>query len=210
MTLRRIVFSLAAALAVFAGFASAPPAAAGPAASAPAARAIAPALALPAQSPSGPTSFAGTLGTFVQVSDACSYYPLTPCGGGAEVQISARVADGLAAWVGQTVRIDVEYEVCGSGIAGQPLTGPVAVRVEALHAPCPAAVTCRRLTGRVPDAAIQAALANPSNVMGWLDRCNPAIPGSPVNGLRYNLSLRNSAVPYHPIYNHLVFRCGCP
>jgi hypothetical protein len=66
------------------------------------------------------------------------------------------------------------------------------------------------LVGRVPDAAVQAALANPAGVLGWLERCNPAVPASPANALRFNLSTRNPAVPYHPIFNQLVYRCGCP
>jgi hypothetical protein len=187
-------------VAAAAGFATTTPAAAqGPTAVPPAP------TALP-----GPQVFAGTFGAYVAVADACSYYPLTLCDGSGEVQISERVAGTLAVWVGQPVRVEVTYEVCGSGIAGQPLTGAVATHVEPLEVECPQPDACLRLVGRVPDAAVQAALANPARVLGWLERCNPAVPASPLNGLRHNLSLRNPAVPYHPIFNHLVFRCSCP
>ncbi len=64
--------------------------------------------------------------------------------------------------------------------------------------------------GRVPNAAINAATANPDTVYGWEQLCFPNRPAGPFNQLRDKLSLRNPAAPYHPIYNGLVWKCGCP
>lgn len=69
---------------------------------------------------------------------------------------------------------------------------------------------CDWLNGRVPGAAINAALANQANVYGYNMLCYPSRPPGPYNGLRTKLSLRNPGVPYHPVYNGLVFKCGCP
>jgi len=64
------------------------------------------------------------------------------------------------------------------------------------------------LTGRVPAAAIAAALADPSSVWGWNVPCNPNVPVGPHNPLRRTLRLQNPNVPYHPLFNGLVFACG--
>jgi hypothetical protein len=62
----------------------------------------------------------------------------------------------------------------------------------------------------VPGAAINAALANQAGVFGYGMLCYPNRPPGPYNGLRTHLSLRNAGIPYHPVYNGLVFKCGCP
>lgn len=72
------------------------------------------------------------------------------------------------------------------------------------------AVQCELLADRVPPAAIHAALANPASVEGWNELCYPNRPPDPFNVPRRSLSLKNPGLPYHPIYNGLVFRCGCP
>jgi len=69
---------------------------------------------------------------------------------------------------------------------------------------------CAILDGRVPPAAVEAALANPSLVAGWDELLNPGSPPSPSNPRRRWLTLRNAAVPYHPLFNPLVFKIGCP
>jgi hypothetical protein len=69
---------------------------------------------------------------------------------------------------------------------------------------------CDYLTGRVPVAAINDAVANAAAVYGYGMLCQPNVPPNPWNGLRNKLSLRNPAVPYHPVYNGLVWSCGCP
>jgi hypothetical protein len=69
---------------------------------------------------------------------------------------------------------------------------------------------CTFLTSRVPAAAINEAVANPDQVYGYGQLCFPNVPPSPFNELRNKLSIRNPAVPYHPLYNGLVWSCGCP
>lgn len=71
------------------------------------------------------------------------------------------------------------------------------------------AKVCDRLRGKVPAAAIDEALANPSAVGGWNDRCMPNLPPGMGNGPRRYLGLANEAAPYHPMFNGLVWRCGC-
>lgn len=72
------------------------------------------------------------------------------------------------------------------------------------------AFVCNPIIGRVPPAAISAALANPSAVYGWLDPANPALPPGPNNPLKRWLSLSNLNKAFHPIFNALVFKVGCP
>jgi hypothetical protein len=63
---------------------------------------------------------------------------------------------------------------------------------------------------RVPPAAIASAMANPASISGWGRPCNIGVPTSGANPLRTYLSLHNINKPYHPLFNSLVFRCGCP
>lgn len=68
---------------------------------------------------------------------------------------------------------------------------------------------CPQVEARVPAPALASALANPRAVRGYGDRCFPSQPASPFNPLRDRLSLQNPNRPYHPIYNVLIFACGC-
>jgi len=70
-------------------------------------------------------------------------------------------------------------------------------------------VVCEGLDGKVPAAAVAEGAGNPTGVSGWMDLCHPNLPASPYNTLRRFLDIRNPGAPYHPIYNSLVFRCGC-
>lgn len=69
---------------------------------------------------------------------------------------------------------------------------------------------CPGLDQVVPQAAINAAMANPASVNGWGQLCNPSLPAGPSNTLRSNLSLQTRNKPWHPLFNSLVFKCGCP
>jgi len=63
---------------------------------------------------------------------------------------------------------------------------------------------------RVPQADIEAALADPERISGWGELCNPNVPYHPIsNGYRTALRLRNPNLGYHPVFNSLVFGCGC-
>lgn len=72
-----------------------------------------------------------------------------------------------------------------------------------------AGTVCPRLSGRVPGAAISEAMANPASVNGWGQRCIPSQPAGPTNGLRTHLGLQNESLAYHPLFNGLIWRCGC-
>ena len=45
---------------------------------------------------------------------------------------------------------------------------------------------------------------------GWGQPANSSLPVSPQNRLRTRLSLKDYGKPYHPIYNSVVFKAGCP
>ncbi|MBK8540730.1 MAG: S8 family serine peptidase [Ardenticatenia bacterium] len=62
----------------------------------------------------------------------------------------------------------------------------------------------------VPQAAIDAAVADPGKVSGYGQPAVPGKPVSPFNPLRECLSIRNPANSYHPLFNSLVFKAGCP
>ncbi len=70
-------------------------------------------------------------------------------------------------------------------------------------------IACRGLDKYVPQQVINDALANPSSVQGYGARCYPSQPPSPYNLTRHYLSLRRP-VPYHPLFNGLIYKCGCP
>lgn len=70
--------------------------------------------------------------------------------------------------------------------------------------------SCPQLDGRAPAAAIAAAMAAPNRVAGYGLRCSANLPGSPANPYRRNLTLRNIALAYHPLFNGFALRCGCP
>jgi plastocyanin len=75
----------------------------------------------------------------------------------------------------------------------------------------PGVNVCDFAVRRVPPAVINAAVANPSRVQGWNQPCNPSLPMDPFfNPLRSWLSLDAISKPFHPVYNSLVFKCGCP
>jgi hypothetical protein len=76
--------------------------------------------------------------------------------------------------------------------------------------PAAEAHACDFVLRRVPRVAIDAALANPAQVRGWLEPLNPGLPIGPGNPLKTWLSLQNIAAPYHPLFNALVFKVGCP
>lgn len=68
---------------------------------------------------------------------------------------------------------------------------------------------CSYVSSQVPNAVINAALGNPASVNGWGQTCNPNLAQSPANPLRGWLGLQNRAVPYHPLFNSVIWRCGC-
>lgn len=83
----------------------------------------------------------------------------------------------------------------------------------------PAGCVCRITRQKVPRAYIDLALANPPSIMGWNQLQNPNKPGSPPyptprhdwppNPRRTCLDLQNRAVPFHPLFNSVLWRAGC-
>lgn len=70
----------------------------------------------------------------------------------------------------------------------------------------PAPQVCPGLAARVPAAVIADALAQPATVYGWTLPCRS-------NGFdlaRRNLGLSDPGKAWHPLFNGLAFKCGCP
>lgn len=77
-------------------------------------------------------------------------------------------------------------------------------------APASGIVTCPNLDALAPQVAIDWALQQPNQVLGWNEVCFPNQPPSWWNHPRRSLTLHRIAEPYHPLFNALVFKCGCP
>lgn len=94
--------------------------------------------------------------------------------------------------------------------AQPPLPTP---RPTTLPAPLPTLIpeiiVCRGLDERVPTDAISAAELDPASIAGYRQPCYPNRPPGPWNGIRGYLDLQRRGVPYHPLFNGLVWRCGC-
>ncbi len=75
--------------------------------------------------------------------------------------------------------------------------------------PDPEAQACPGLDAQVPASVIAAALGSPDSISGWNELCNPGLSRSIWNTLRQHLNLRNSGAPYNPLYNGVVYKCGC-
>jgi Tol biopolymer transport system component len=68
---------------------------------------------------------------------------------------------------------------------------------------------CPQIIRYVPRAVIDAALANPSSVDGWMQPSNPALPPGFNNPPRIWLSLRDLGKPFGP-FNGVVWKPWCP
>lgn len=83
----------------------------------------------------------------------------------------------------------------------------------------PGLCVCRITRLKAPQSVIDLALANPPSVMGWNLLQNPNKPGSPPfptpghdwppNPRRTCLDIQNRAVPFHPLFNSVIWRAGC-
>lgn len=74
----------------------------------------------------------------------------------------------------------------------------------------PQASACTFIHSRVPPAVINAALADPPRVRGWMELLNPSAAPGPFNPRKIHLSLLNISVPYHTLHNPVVFKPWCP
>jgi hypothetical protein len=80
-------------------------------------------------------------------------------------------------------------------------------------APTPTQISgkvCEFIQNRVPNAVINDALANPTQVQGYGELQFPNLPAGPYNLPRTWLSLRNVGVSWHALYNPVIFKAGCP
>lgn len=83
----------------------------------------------------------------------------------------------------------------------------------------PGLCVCRITRLKAPQSVIDLALSNPPSVMGWNLLQNPNKPGSPPfptprhdwppNPRRTCLDIQNRAVPFHPLFNSVIWRAGC-
>jgi hypothetical protein len=114
------------------------------------------------------------------------------------------------AWV---IYPDVVGDACGSLDPYAPYRNPATptgVPVPTITPPPVNPEVCDLAKANVPAAVIGAALASPGSVVGHGQLCNPNVPASTINHTRDRLSLEFSSRPYHPLYNNLVWKCGCP
>lgn len=143
-------------------------------------------------------TLATELGVKVRVPAVAGTYPTNASAVGTFV-------DGLGA-IGSftfpvpTIRVD----------PNPPPTGPTRTAIPPTPTPAPPDMNvCPRLTARLPRAAIDAALADPTRIGGWGVPCRVGQPVGPMNPLRRWLDLRNANQPWHPLFNGVVFKCGC-
>lgn len=84
---------------------------------------------------------------------------------------------------------------------------------EVVASPVPAAspgdCICRGVRSRVPAAVINAAVADPESIDGWMQLLNPGVPPGPDNPPRTCLALRNRGLDFHLLFNPLHWRVGC-
>ena len=126
-------------------------------------------------------------------------------------------ADGLLHDVVYDVAIDGKGTIWVATMAGVSEFRPEAVPVPAASpTPLPAPTTeagpciCQLARQAAPRAAIDAAVADPAGVAGWRQPLDPNKPVGRFNPLRECLSLQRASVPYHPLFNPLAWRVGCP
>ena len=136
------------------------------------------------------------------------------------VRIGPGVVGSLPLEVSATFDGDIRHETsetidvrCEAAPTATPPPTPTP-RPSPTPGPSPTTVTapgaCEIVYGRVPTAAINAALANPERVFGWGMLANPNLPPSPVNPPRKRLSLRTISKPYSAEGNPLIYKVGCP
>lgn len=85
-----------------------------------------------------------------------------------------------------------------------PAPAPTATAVPAGPQVCP------QITNQVPPAILAAALANPATIYGYNQPMDPAKPASPSNPPRTWLTMLDPSKPFHPLFNGLLYRAGCP
>jgi hypothetical protein len=97
------------------------------------------------------------------------------------------------------------------GATNTPGSGPTVKPPTPVPAtPIPDPKVCDFITSRVPGQVINDAMGNKSSVAGYDMLCNPKLPASNWNVKREFLSLMAASKPYHPVFNTVIWKCGCP
>jgi len=97
-----------------------------------------------------------------------------------------------------------------------PSTGPTNTPVPGQPTPTPVPTVpmppevCTYVQSRVPNPVLAYAVANPASVAGYNELCYPNQSASPWNVIRRFLGLENPNLAYHPMFNTVVWKCGCP
>jgi hypothetical protein len=94
--------------------------------------------------------------------------------------------------------------------APTPTSGPTPEPPGPTEPAEPTVSPCPDLDNRVPAAVIHRALENPLRVPGYNQPADPTAPPGPGNPRRMMLGIRNPRLPWHPLYNELVFKASCP
>lgn len=94
-------------------------------------------------------------------------------------------------------------------VAIQFNTGRLTQAQTASDSPLPCRGLFEKMTSKEERMAIFNALFEPEKVRGYGELCNANIPGSPYNSTKRYLQLLDPGKPFHPLYNPLVYKCGC-
>lgn len=141
----------------------------------------------------------------------------TDFGGGDRGEGMAMQADGRIVVAGTSHRqprnVDFALARYLGGSAAPTATPSVAPPIPTASptAPSPTATltVCPGVAGRVPRAALDQAISLPDRVDGWDLLCHVSQAPSWWNHLRRSLTLRSNSRLFHPLFNPLVFKCGC-
>jgi hypothetical protein len=90
-----------------------------------------------------------------------------------------------------------------------PPPAPSATPVSPTPVP-PGVNVCPQIVNKVPASAISAAIANPRRVSGYNQPLDPGKPVGMFNPPRMWLSIHSYHKPFHPLFNSLEFKIGCP
>jgi hypothetical protein len=106
---------------------------------------------------------------------------------------------------------DYNFVTYTSGQGPAQPTAPVAPSPAPTEVPwmLPAGV-CPQIADRVPRADIEHAVAEPARIAGYNQLERPGLRPGPYNRQRSHLTVRVLALPYHPIWNDLVYSASCP
>jgi len=121
-----------------------------------------------------------------------------------------RVQRSIQALTCTASTVPTETPVRATPTQGGPTLTPRPTSTPGPTAGPPIGKLCPGLDAKAPAAVIADALANPDKVNGWGQRCRPGLPPSAWNTPRTYLSLRDTGKPYHPLFNGLQYKCGCP